>query len=157
MKVEIWLKSLQPSLNYKLWNLLCMCVQSLSHVRLFATPWTIAHQAPLFMGFSKQEHWSRLPFPTPGDLPSLGIKSASLASHAEAGRFSTAGPPGLLGHKKEQNWVSWNTVLIDGPRVSHGEGNGNPLQCSCLENPKDGGAWWAAIWGRTESDTTEVT
>ena len=38
-----------------------------------------------------------------------------------------------------------------------GEGNGNPLQCSCLENLRDGGAWWAAVWGRTELDTTEVT
>ena len=38
-----------------------------------------------------------------------------------------------------------------------GEGNGSPLQCSCLENPRDGGAWWAAIYGVTESDTTEVT
>ena len=38
-----------------------------------------------------------------------------------------------------------------------GEGNGNPLQCSCLENPRHGEAWWAALWGRTESDTTEVT
>ena len=38
-----------------------------------------------------------------------------------------------------------------------GEGNGNPLQCSCLENPRDGGAWWAAVYGVTESDTTEAT
>ena len=38
-----------------------------------------------------------------------------------------------------------------------GEGNGNPLQCSCLENPRDGGAWWAAFSGHTELDTTEVT
>ena len=38
-----------------------------------------------------------------------------------------------------------------------GEGNGNPLQCSCLENPRDGGAWWAAVYGVTQSDTTEVT
>ena len=37
------------------------------------------------------------------------------------------------------------------------EGNGNPLQCPCLENPRDGGAWWAALWGRAESDTTEAT
>ena len=41
--------------------------------------------------------------------------------------------------------------------VCIGEGNGNPLQCSCLENPRDGGAWWAAVYGVTESDTTEVT
>ena len=38
-----------------------------------------------------------------------------------------------------------------------GEGNGNPLQCSCLENPRDSGAWWAAVYGVTESDTTEAT
>ena len=38
-----------------------------------------------------------------------------------------------------------------------GEGNGNPLQCSCLENPRDGGAWWAVVYGVTESDTTEAT
>ena len=38
-----------------------------------------------------------------------------------------------------------------------GEGNSNPLQCSCLENPRDGGAWWAAVYGVTELDTTEVT
>ena len=47
----------------------CVCVLSCSHVRLFATPWTIARQAPLSMGFPRQEYWSRLPFPTPGDLP----------------------------------------------------------------------------------------
>ena len=44
----------------------CVCVQSLSHVRLFVTPWTVVHQAPLSMGFSRQEHWSGLPFPLPG-------------------------------------------------------------------------------------------
>ena len=38
-----------------------------------------------------------------------------------------------------------------------GEGNGNPLQCSCMENPRDGGAWWAAVYGVTQSDMTEVT
>ena len=44
-------------------------VKSLSHVRLFATPWTVAHQAPPSMGFSRQEYWSGLPFHSPGDLP----------------------------------------------------------------------------------------
>ena len=49
-------------------------VKSLSRVQLFATPRTIAHEAPLPMEFSRQEHWSRLPFPTPGGLPEPGIE-----------------------------------------------------------------------------------
>ena len=65
-----------------------------SHVQLFATPLTIAHQAPLSMAFSKQEYWSRLPFPTIGYLPDLGIKPASSAFPALAGRFFTNEPPG---------------------------------------------------------------
>ena len=52
-------------------------VQSLSHVWLSATPWTVARQAPLSMGFTRQEHWSGLPCPPPGHLPDPGIKSAS--------------------------------------------------------------------------------
>ena len=67
-----------------------MCV--LSHIRLFATQWTVAHQAPL--EFSRQEYWSGLPFPTPGDLSEPGNKTASLASPALAGRFFTTIPPG---------------------------------------------------------------
>ena len=62
-----------------------------SHVQFFATPWTVAHQAPLSMGFSRQEYWSRLPFPPPGDLPNPGIKSTSPIL---AGGFFTAEPPG---------------------------------------------------------------
>ena len=53
-------------------------------VRLFATPWTIARQAPLSMGFPRQEYWSGLPFPSPGRLPHPGIKSVSLASPARS-------------------------------------------------------------------------
>ena len=60
-----------------------------SHVRLFATPWTVACQAPLSMEFSRQEYWSGLPCPPPGDLPPLGIKPVSLASPVLAGRFFT--------------------------------------------------------------------
>jgi len=69
---------------------LCVCAQSLSHIRLFLTPWTVARQAPLFMKFSRQEYWSGLPFPTPGDLPYPGIKPQSLVS---VGRFFTTVPP----------------------------------------------------------------
>ena len=59
-----------------------MCAQSLSHVRLFATLWTVARQAPLSMGFSRKEYWSGLPCPPPGDLPNPGVKSASPESPA---------------------------------------------------------------------------
>ena len=60
-----------------------MCVV-LSCVRLFATPWTAAHQAPLSMRFSRQEYWSGLPFPSPGDLPDPGIEPRSPALEADA-------------------------------------------------------------------------
>ena len=59
-------------------------VKSLSRVRLFATPWTVAYQAPLSMGFSRSEYWSGLPFPSPGDLPDPGVKPMSPALQADA-------------------------------------------------------------------------
>ena len=60
-----------------------VCVLShFSHVQLFATPWTVARQAPLSMGFSRQEPWSGLPFPSPGDLPDPGIELLSTVSPA---------------------------------------------------------------------------
>ena len=61
-----------------------MKVKSLSLVRLFVTPWTVAHQAPPSMGFSRQEYWSELPFPSPGDLPGPGIEPRSPALQADA-------------------------------------------------------------------------
>ena len=58
------------------------------------TPWTVACQAPLSMGFSKQEYWNGLPFPSPGDLLDLGIEPESPVSSALAHGFFTAEPPG---------------------------------------------------------------
>ena len=55
-----------------------------SLAQLFATPWTVARQAPLSMGFSRQEYWSRLPFPSPGDLPDTGIEPRSPALQADS-------------------------------------------------------------------------
>ena len=57
-------------------------MSALSHVHLFATSWTLAHQAPLSMGFSRQEYWSGLPFPTLGNLPNPGIEPTSPISPA---------------------------------------------------------------------------
>ena len=84
-----------------------MKVKSLSHGQLLATPWTAAHQAPPKMGFSRQEHRSGLPLPSP-----------------------------------------IRTIF-----ASNGEGDGTPLQYSCLEYPMDRGAWWAAAHGVTKSWT----
>ena len=64
---------------------MCVCACMLSHAGHFVTPWTVAHKAPLSMGFSGQEYWSGLPFPSPGDLPDPGIESVSPASPALAG------------------------------------------------------------------------
>ena len=63
---------------------MCCVLSRSSCVRLFATLWTVAHQAPLSMGFSRQEHWRGLPCPPPGDLPDPAIKPASLMSPALA-------------------------------------------------------------------------
>ena len=60
------------------------CVKSLSRVRFFATPWTVAPQAPPSMGFSRQEYWSGLPFPSPRDLPDPGIEPRSPTLQADA-------------------------------------------------------------------------
>ena len=64
-------------------------VSRFSHVRIGGTPWTVARQAPLSMGFSRQEYWSGLPFPPPGDLSNPGFETASLMSPALAGGFFT--------------------------------------------------------------------
>ena len=63
----------------------------LSRDRLFVTPWTVAYQAPLSMGFSRQGYWSGLPFPSPGDLPHPGIEPRSPTLQADA---LTSEPPG---------------------------------------------------------------
>ena len=71
------------------WNYVCV-LSRFSSVRLFATLWTVAHEAPLSMGFSRQEYWSGLPCPPPGDLPDPGIEPTSLMSPALAGGFFTS-------------------------------------------------------------------
>ena len=73
---------------------MCESAQLLSQVQLFATPWTTDHQAPLSMGFSKQEYWSELPFFPLGDLPVPGIEPTCPESPALAGGFFTTEPAG---------------------------------------------------------------
>ena len=68
--------------------------KSLSRVQLFAAPWTVARQTPLSMGFPRQEYWSGLPFPFPGDLLDPGIELVYPVSPELAGGFFTTEPPG---------------------------------------------------------------
>ena len=148
---------------YLVYFLLIVCV--LSYVQLFATPWTVAHQAPLFMGFSRQEYWSRLPFPSPGDLPDPRREPASPMSPALAGGFFTtepSGKPNLWHPIPLTGFLSWLSSVCLIPRSGRppGGGQGNPLQFSPVlarripwtEKP---GRLWST--GSQSVDTTETT
>ena len=84
-----------------------------SCVQFFATSWTVARQAPLSMGFSKQEYWSELPCPPPGNLQNPGIKPSSLVSPALAGGFFPTVPPG-----KPLNSASFHRYLAINPHTN---------------------------------------
>ena len=68
-------------------------MNSLSRVRLFVTPWTVAYQALRFMGYSREEYWSGLPFPSPGDLPDPGIEPGSPVLQADTLPSELSGKP----------------------------------------------------------------
>ena len=87
----------------------CVVIYSLSCVRLFVTLWTVACQAPLSMGFPRQEYWDGLWFLSPGDLPDAGMEPASPVSLALAGRFFTTEP---LGKPSEQWYLSNYLVYL---------------------------------------------
>ena len=74
--------------------MVCQIVCVLSHVKLFATSWAVAHQVPLSMGFSRQEYWSGLPFLSPGDLPDPGMELRSPALQADSLLTEPPGKPG---------------------------------------------------------------
>ena len=161
------------------------CVLScFSHVQLFATPWTVAHLAPLSVGFSRQEHWSGLLYPSPGDLPHPGIKPRfpalqQILYHLGHQRISSVQfshrvvsdslQPHESQYARPPYWRrQWHPTPVLLPGKSHGrrslvgcspwgryesdtterlhfdfslsctgKENGNPLQCSCLENSRD--------------------
>ena len=146
------------------------------------TLWTIAHQAPLSMGLSRQEYWSGLPCPPPGDLPDPGIQLLSLLSYSltseninqrshwncahlfrDMSAFFAAlesnqafkGFPSALAVKNPPASVGdvKNVGLIPGSGRSPGGGHANPLQCSCLENPMDRGARRATVRGVAQGRT----
>ena len=124
------------------------------------TPWTIAHQAPLSIGFSRQEYWSGLPCPSPRDLPDPGIEPESPALQSD---YLPSEPPGKpLVHQNGEPFYYFQMMLVvknlptflrnvreegltPGSGRSPGGGHSNPLQFSCLENPMDRGAGWATV------------
>ena len=131
----------------------CVCVHTCTHMHSFTsdfvTSWTAAHQAPLLMEFSKQEHWSRLPFPSPWDLPDLRIEFMLLASPILAGgcvfyQLSHQGSPLWLHICPFFRYVHVSVLEKE---------MATPLQYSCLENPMDPGGLQSH--GVAESDTTE--
>ena len=85
----------------------CVCTQSLSCIRLFVIPWTVARQAPLSMRFSRQEYWSELPFPSSGEFLNPGIEPTSPVSPTLAGRFFTTEQPGKQNYHTTQQSHSW--------------------------------------------------
>ena len=101
-----------------------------SCVQLCATRWTIAHQAPLSMGFSRQEHWSGLPCSPPGDLPDPGMETASFMSSALAGSSLPLAPPGksygLFSLPPHGLYSPWNS-----PGQNAGVGSLSLLQGIC--------------------------
>ena len=93
--------------------------QSLSHVRLFVTPWTVAHQAPLSMGFPRQEYWSGLSFPTPGDLPNPGTELRLfhlLPCQVNSLPLNQLGSPRLTSNVRK-NHIVLNSVIL---HIIHG-------------------------------------
>ena len=85
-------------------------VKSLSRVRLFVTPWTVVYEAPQSMEFSRQEYWSGLPFPSPGDLPNPGIEPGSPTLQSDALPSEPPGKPLVLGSFSHKSPISTNPL-----------------------------------------------
>ena len=125
---------------------LCVCVKLLSRVRLSATPWTVARQAPLSRGFSRQEYWSGLPFPSPGDLPDPGIEPGSPALQADAlpsePQRSLMPVEGLKYRKNHQNVTDTSWANVIGKMAP--EGTQGRVATSLQFKKKK--CLWSAVW-----------
>ena len=134
------------------------CAESLSRVWLSVTPWTVARQAPLSVGFSRQEYWSGLPFPSPGDLFYPGIEAMPLASPASATRFFTTVPIGktilFSGHPFSLHSRWGFHGFSEGTRWHHWL-NGHEFEQALGVVDRQGSLVCCSSWGSRESDTTE--
>ena len=157
-----------------MYSTLVYVLSHFSPVWLCETLWTIAHQAPLSMGFSRQEYWSGLPCPPPGDLPNPGIEPTSLMSPALAGSSLPQEPPGKPFHPPSCSFFFWTILLNPSHPLNWAsqvhdvkdsschcrrcrserfpeEGNGYPCQYSSLKSPMDRGAWQVIVHGVAKS------
>ena len=123
-------------------SVVAVVVQSLSCIQLFVTPWTEEQQASLSVTPQICPNscplWRRQWHPTPVLLPGKSYGWRSLVGCSPRGREESD---------------TTQQIHFHFPLSCIGEGHGNPLQCSCLENPRDRGAWWAAIYGVAQSRT----
>ena len=94
-----------------------------SHVLLFAIPWTVVHQAPLSMGFPRQEYWSGLPFPSPGDLPNPGIEPGSPELQADS--LLSESPEGWSVHGRHPINAFSETQMMNFPKLCAESGHNN--------------------------------
>ena len=143
------------------------------------TSWTVTQKVPLSLGFPRQGYQRGLPFLPPGDLSNWEIEPRSSTLQADSLPSEPPGKPLLLAYflvfyahpgkinisssmRRESYELRISLIFEisckefffnDHSRAFVGEGNGNPLRCSCLENPRDGGAWWAAVYGVAQSWT----
>jgi len=144
-------------------------VKLLSRVRLLATPWTAAYQAPPSMGFSRQEYWSGVPLPSPASLVAQLIKNQPVIQETSVRflgqkilwRRDWLSTPVFLGFSggldgEEPSCNAGDLSLIPGLGRSPGGGHGNPSQYSCLENlQRQRHLAGCSPWGFKESETTE--
>ena len=130
----------------------CVGAQLLSCVWCFLFPWPVTQQAPLSMGFSRQEYWSGLPFPSPADLPIPGIKSPSLKSLALAGRFFTTEPPwsradwpNIEDNRERAQWAREEMADDSGKGVLFGQPAQGP-SCPDPSSPSVGLCHLSPVW-----------
>jgi len=137
-----------------------VCARARAHARLVCLTLQphrlVAYQALLSVEFFRQEYWSGFPFPSPEDFPDPGIESGSPVLQADSLPTELLGKPYICIYIYIYVCVCVcthiNKLLCCIPETI-GEGNGNPLQYSCLENPRDRGALWAAIYAVSQSRT----
>ena len=128
-------------------------VKLLSHIRLFATTWTVAYQAPQSMGFSRQEYCSGLPFPSPEDLPDPGMEPGSPTLQADALPSKSPGKPQTV---KNLPAIPETRILSLDWEDPLEEGMATHSSILAQRNPMDREIWWATVHEVSKSWTRQT-